>query len=342
MEGVNGVDGGGGCSCGFDHGAGASARNGNGSGVAVAPAVASRVEFQTGAEVREPDPAMLLARIGLRSRTERSMLRRVQLGMTDEAFHLRRRVFPVVSEGRFVEADRIMQRFYGFLPEDVDVIGQEGIFFEQLFRDRVEKGFLKYGQDIADLASREIFQKVIRMDDFIDLFLQSYTRRHGGRSIGQLRSLMFPKDPDATRGVPAVLSEMSKRVDEWENGSDRATRRAEKVMPELITQSDGAISSEIWRRRGWRYLEWVNNGEENCPICLSLNGRKMALRDEDPTLPNNFVPKGSEITADGTIQAITNVPATGGVQSPIRAGAAIRHPSIHGGCDCTVRASRTV
>jgi hypothetical protein len=139
------------------------------------------------------------------------------------------------------------------------------------------------------------------MEKWIEGFLGRYSRRHAGASVQELQEIM------RTAGPEGVLDAIQKRMETW---VDSADRKAE----DKITQSDGAVAREIWRRNGVTKITWQGAGAE-CPLCGQLDGKVIGIEE-------SFVKQGEGVEAEG--------------HGKLWAGADILHPPLHKGCGCSI------
>jgi HK97 family phage portal protein len=154
------------------------------------------------------------------------------------------------------------------------------------------------GEEIGvdDLDSEKIRQ-------FIDDYATTLAASESQSSLLQLRRLL--EDAIAANEDPVPILEQ--RLDEWDE------KRPGKVADHETRNSLGAFAlafyaaSKIVSR-----TRWVTMGE-SCPFCVSLNGKTCSLDEA-------FLAKGEELQGEGA--------------DVLTRRTDIRHPPIHGGCDC--------
>lgn len=169
--------------------------------------------------------------------------------------------------------------------------------------------FLTYAESIQVEASGEIGDAVEEMtpevEEFVRAYMETFTVRHVGSSINQLRKLILETE-EAGEDVNKALDE---RLNQWEE------ERPGRIAKRETVQSGNAIARAVFIMGGITHLVWRAHGE-NCPFCNKLNGKTVGIRE-------HFASKGETFEGDDPEKKLitrTN----------------IAHPPIHSGCDCTI------
>ncbi len=169
--------------------------------------------------------------------------------------------------------------------------------------------FLTYAESIQVEASGEIGDAVEEMtpevEEFVRAYMETFTVRHIGSSINQLRKLILETE-EADEDVNEALDE---RLNQWEE------ERPGRIAKRETVQSGNAIARAVFIMGGITHLVWRAHGE-NCPFCNKLNGKTVGIRE-------HFASKGETFEGDDPEKKLitrTN----------------IAHPPIHSGCDCTI------
>ena len=140
------------------------------------------------------------------------------------------------------------------------------------------------------------------LDQFISDYLETFSERHTGSSLGQLKALIRDTDPLELSDI------LNTRLDEW------GETRAGKIAGREVVQASEGISRFTWAAAGAISLVWVTQGSKTCPFCQQLEGKKVGILDA-------FVDRGSSITADDG--------------SGMKIYGKKLHAPIHAGCVCT-------
>ena len=139
------------------------------------------------------------------------------------------------------------------------------------------------------------------MDSWVAGVVNQFERYHRGASMQVLEEIA------RTAGPEGVVKEIERRMETWVD-------RSKAIARDKITQSDGAIAREVWKRNGVKKLRWVA-GAKPCPLCAQLNGQVIGIEE-------SFVNSGDKLEAPGV--------------APLYAGANILHCPLHGGCVCSI------
>lgn len=94
----------------------------------------------------------------------------------------------------------------------------------------------------------------------------------------------------------------------------RQADEAEDWARDTGVAAGNAVAVVVWTVLGVLMLRWVSFGN-SCDHCSALNGRAVGIREF-------FVMAGVGVTVEGKL--------------PLIPGSNIRHPPLHGGCDCLV------
>lgn len=94
--------------------------------------------------------------------------------------------------------------------------------------------------------------------------------------------------------------------------------RAENVAKNEAVRSAAALSRESYKSGGVKRIRWVSTGE-NCELCRAMNGKIVGVEQD-------FLSEGETLT-----------PSEG---SPMVSTRNIKHPPLHGSCDCALVAER--
>jgi len=156
----------------------------------------------------------------------------------------------------------------------------------------------------GDPASNEDVQA------FIDQYVEALAARQAGESHLQLQALLDRALQESEEDPAEVLEE---RLDEWDE------KRAEKVARHESRNVLHALVLSFYTLAGVVRLRWVASGE-NCPYCRALDGKVVGIQEA-------FVEKGEDFEPDGA-------------ERPLRKRHSVKHPPLHDGCDCTIRAAR--
>jgi HK97 family phage portal protein len=141
----------------------------------------------------------------------------------------------------------------------------------------------------------------VEMDSWIAGILQYWGKQHAGDAVKELERIR------AGAGEGEVLAEIERRMETWVDAAK--ARGADRV-----TQSDGAIAREVWRRKGVKKLIWLTGGKP-CPLCASLSGKVIGIEE-------SFVKMGDTVEGEGV--------------APLHAGADILHCPLHNWCVCSI------
>jgi len=137
-------------------------------------------------------------------------------------------------------------------------------------------------------------------EEWVSRWVDDYAKSHSGRTVHNLLTQL-----DEGGYEPELLLErMREKIKNWTND-------AERRASDRVTQSDGAVAREVWKRAGVKKIRW-NGGD--CEFCAQLDGVVIGIENDA------FVPQGGSVNVEG--------------KSPIWAGADVLHPPLHPGCDC--------
>ena len=136
------------------------------------------------------------------------------------------------------------------------------------------------------------------MESWRESWVQGFQQTYTARSQRELEAaIAATKDGDNEFSAYNVVSD---RVLQWSDS------RAAKESHRNLSQSDGALAREVWRRSGITEIVWHTQGG-SCPVCDELDGKTIGIE-------GNFVGAGEfhgiELSND------------------------VLHPPLHDGCDC--------
>ena len=136
--------------------------------------------------------------------------------------------------------------------------------------------------------------------EYADRYAEEYVRS----SRNQLAALAREVEADALEEA------FGQRISEWGEG------RAAKVAQKESVRFGGALALATYSFLGVIAIRWLSTGK-SCPLCQELNGRVT-------TVTGHFVRDGDTVDPQD------------GQTSPLVVKHFIRHPPLHGGCDCTI------
>jgi predicted GH43/DUF377 family glycosyl hydrolase len=129
------------------------------------------------------------------------------------------------------------------------------------------------------------------MESWRESWVQGFQQTYTARSQRELEAaIAATKDNDNEFSAYNVVSD---RVLQWSDS------RAAKESHRNLSQSDGALAREVWRRSGITEIVWHTQGG-SCPVCDELDGKTIGIE-------GNF--------------------GTAGEYD-------VLHPPLHDGCDC--------
>lgn len=232
------------------------------------------------------------ARLALRRAFSATILSAAGRVVRGEVREGRKNLIPLLDTGRKPDAHDWLDGYY---------IGGDAAYVALVDR-QLRPAITSYASAIAKGAALETGAAAPNIEEFVSAYLKGLTRHQARSSHGQLRKIMDESGPDA------VIADMEKRMAEW------LERKPGKIARRQVTQADGAIAREIWKRQGVKEVVWHVIGD-TCPFCNRLDGRVVGIQGA-------FVPKGTAVEVAG--------------KSPIWAGANVLHPPLHQGCDCFI------
>jgi len=165
-----------------------------------------------------------------------------------------------------------------------------------------------YMAEVAASAMEEV--ALAAMPDGLDVFASSYAESFGSRHAdsGHRQLLTLIEDAQSREQAQAAVTS---RLDDWEEG------RGEKAAKREATQASGATARWVFAAAGISTVVWDASGRA-CSICRKMHGRTISITR--PFLsPGDIVEPGGDVSALEVKQII-------------------RHPPLHGGCDCGLRA----
>lgn len=172
---------------------------------------------------------------------------------------------------------------------------------------------LAYADQVGASVADELGGEPASSDDiraFIDQYVEALAARQVGESHLQLQALL---DKALQEGEEEPEDVLEARLEEWDE------KRAEKVAQHESRNALHAMVLTFYIFSGVVRYRWVASGE-NCPYCSALDGKVVGVGE-------SFVGKGEDFEPDGA-------------ETPLRKRHNVKHPPLHGGCDCTIRAER--
>lgn len=187
-------------------------------------------------------------------------------------------------------------------------------FYEEL-KEAVPDYFIRLMESLAETISAEIAAEVDGDDegltdglrDFIRQYLSNYSASYTVGGERQLRALIAEAGEDAEIATEAI----STRLDEWEE------KKAGKEGLAQAFEAANALSVFVYSTAGVAYLIWMASGR-SCPYCQNMDGRRVPTGE-------TFVEAGGSVDGDEQSQ-------------PLKVSRNVKHPPIHGGCDCVLLA----
>lgn len=158
--------------------------------------------------------------------------------------------------------------------------------------------------EIADeLGSDEDYAE--QLNRFLTEYVSRYALRYSRKSLAQFRRALETDDPTAAEAA------LERVIDRWEK------TRAEVESNRESVRSDNAIAVAIYSIA--RILaKWFTVGK-SCPGCQSMDGKTVSAGSAFLT-KGDLVPMGDD-------------------QPDLSVTGSLRHPPLHGGCDCMVIAA---
>jgi HK97 family phage portal protein len=198
---------------------------------------------------------------------------------------------------------KIVRKYAGTRDRASDLLAALEDWYEDHHREYVGRAMTAPSKSLASAVLADIqadFEDDLNTEafrEFVASYVDTYSVRHIGSSLGQLRKLI-EENPEADLNV--VVGE---RLDEW---SDKRPAKVARNETARLGQSAARVLFGIG---GVTRFRWDATGE-NCPICDEMNGREVGV-----DVP--FAAAGEGI-------------------SDLTARSNVFHPPIHAGCDCSV------
>ncbi len=145
-----------------------------------------------------------------------------------------------------------------------------------------------------------------RLNEFTEEYNAAAAKRYVGSHRNQLLDLI-----DDVAPVEEQVEAITERLEGWQEGAAR------KVAGIEATQAIGAVSMMMYAASGVRLMRW-NAGSDACPLCQRMHGKIVEVSQP-------FLTKGDQVDPDGDT-------------APFNIKKVVRHPPLHGGCDCNVSA----
>jgi HK97 family phage portal protein len=184
--------------------------------------------------------------------------------------------------------------------------------FDEYIQAKLRPVVMSFAEAIQVEAAREIGAAegiTEALQEFLDEFLATYSKRHIYSSQGQLRNLIRENEVDA------LVNILKGRLEEW------SEKRAGKIAENEAVRLNNAITREVFIDGGVTKLKWVAVGTSTCPYCKSFDGRIVDIQKP-------FI-DGSDEDEFVKIKGIPWMKIQG----------AHLHPPLHQGCDCGIAAA---
>ena len=181
--------------------------------------------------------------------------------------------------------------------------------FYQEFQGYVARQFLPSLQTFGELVQAEALDEVggeLSSTHDLDGFLAGYAGRMARGYCASSRNQLLALSADGEQAERAAA--VQGRLEEWRD------KRPDKVADRQIVEASNAVSLATYAAVGIVAMRWVTVGD-NCPLCRSMDGRVVGISE-------SFVAQGETVSPAGA--------------EPLTARRTIRHPPLHGGCNCII------
>ena len=164
-----------------------------------------------------------------------------------------------------------------------------------------------YGKVIFNAAMEEVGADIdIReLDKFMDEYTEAFNARYIATSKNRLNNSVQDAIGDGLDPVAAVETKFK----EFE-----ATRPQTVSLKETIKIA-GAVSLFTYAAAGITRTVWVAAGSKPCPFCLGLSGMTVSTGQPYKSKDDIYEVEGKE---------------------PLSFSSNIKHPPLHGGCECQI------
>lgn len=174
-------------------------------------------------------------------------------------------------------------------------------------RKTVEPAVRSLGEAVSPIAVEEVGDEVEHdIAPICESLSRSFGERYAARSRREITGAITAHAADGT-DMQQLRDTLETRFDMWESV------RTDEVAKEETAKGKSAIARGVYAAAGILVLRWVAFGD-NCPICNSLNGKVVGIEQA-------FAEAGFEV---------------GPPDAGITPRTSIKHPPIHGGCDCDI------
>lgn len=185
-------------------------------------------------------------------------------------------------------------------------------FYEQLrawFPDYFAALMETYAETVMASVANELGGEPAPLDDELRAWIAGYlanlTEVYAVGGEKQLRALLAEAEDDQ-----AAQTAIEERLDGWE-----ATKAGKEGFDQAF-EAGNALAVYGYAAAGVSFLVWQAQGK-SCPLCQRMNGRRIRIG-------GYFLQEGDTVEAEGV--------------DPLPIIRKIRHPGLHRGCDCVVRA----
>lgn len=180
----------------------------------------------------------------------------------------------------------------------------------EAIRQTLSGAYLLLAEAAADDARAQLNEEPApfdaEMSAFVVAILDGYANAHAERSLAQLQQIINAAIAAGEDPAEPILE----RLQEW------ADTRAEKIGTNETYRLVNAIAHAMFGRLGVRRLVWATSGTTNCPFCSRMRGRTVSLTE-------TFMQRGDSVDpGDGN--------------TPLTVRHAMKHPPLHGHCDCGI------
>jgi len=170
--------------------------------------------------------------------------------------------------------------------------------------------YTSYGDDLYPVAAAEVGAEDETPESYrttVEAFVTTATIRHIVSSRGQIIKVAIDAEWVTDREREEAIEA---RVRRWEKS------RAGKIARREAVDGESGLAQSVYDDNGFN-TRWVTVGE-NCPFCDAMDGRIISSGQ-------NYFGSGQTLeVSDGKQLSFSHE---------------VRHPTLHGGCDCTVVAS---
>jgi HK97 family phage portal protein len=182
--------------------------------------------------------------------------------------------------------------------------------FKTEIKNSMKPAIKTMAEAIAEEAGKEVniedLSDIKGLDNFIEKYIESFSYRYSSYSKNQLNALV----KEALNSDQDPLELIEQRLDEWKE------KRPNKVAKQESIKSAGAFSKFAFSAAGISELIWVTMGNDPCPYCIEMNGKRIGIESDFLSAGESLNPE----EAEGEMQVSSN----------------IGHPPLHEGCECGI------